>query len=394
MASPLTQQEIEALLPYANPAQAKHLRACIQYGTQREAAKALGLNQSAFSQSLARVRANAAMRGHSPAHDMTHTVPEGYNVKGVSTLYNGEGEVAAQWVKSTVSDQDRERAMREFVEELCASVKPRKPVAAPKRSESELLVGYPVGDHHVGMYSHAAETGADYDLKIATDTLTTAVDYLVDQSPPSEEALLAVLGDFLHIDSRQNRTPASGHQLDVDTRYSKVVGVASTGLAHACERLLRKHRHVHIKAVPGNHDPDGASWLALVLAAWFRNEPRVTVDTSPAVFLYYRFGLNMICVTHGHTVKLEEIPAIMAANQPEMWGETKYRVAWTGHVHHKQRLGLKEGRGAISESFSVLPPNDAYGASKGFMAQREMHAITFKRSGGELGRTTYNVDLQ
>ncbi len=390
---PNTEDDLAGLLPYATDVQAGYIRATLEHGSLRKAATALGVDRRSLQRSLASARTAAAKRGHAPAHDMTKTVPEGYTVSGVSTLYNGDGEIAAQWVKSTVSDADRQEAMREFVAELCANVKPRKPVAAPKRADSELLVGYPVGDHHVGMYSHAAETGADYDLKIATDTLTTAVDYLVEQSPPSEHALLAVLGDFLHIDSRQNRTPASGHQLDVDTRYSKVVSVASTGLAHACERLLRKHQHIHIKAVPGNHDPDGASWLALVLSAWFRNEPRVTVDTSPAVFLYYQFGLNMFCITHGHTVKLEEIPAIMAANQPEMWGATKYRVAWTGHVHHKQRLQLKEGRGAISESFSVLPPNDAYGASKGFMAQREMHAITFKESGGELGRTTYNVDL-
>lgn len=389
----MTTEELRQLLPYATEAQAVHLRSAIEHGSLRAAEKQSGINRRTFQRAIAAVRLTAAQRGHAPQHDMTRTVPEGFTVKGVSTLYNAEGAVAAQWVKSRVDDEQRDQAMRQFVEELCATVKPRKPVPAPKHTESDLLVGYPVGDHHYGMYSYAAETGGDYDLKIATDALANATDYLVSQSPPSENALLAILGDFLHIDSRKNQTPSSGHPLDVDTRYSKVVSVASDGVCHSTERLLRKHQHVEVKVVPGNHDPDGASWLALVLKAWFRNEPRVAVDVSPSIFLYYQFGLNMLCMTHGHTVKLEEVPAIMAAQQPEMWGATKYRVAWTGHVHHRQRLALKEGRGALSESFGVLPPNDAYSASKGFVSQREMHAITFKRSGGELGRTTYNVDL-
>ena len=384
--------EIEQLLPYATEAQAARLRAVLEHGSQRAAHRA-GCDRKGIQRALKSVRRAAALKGWSPQHDMTKPVPDGFSVGRVSTNYNADGEVTQQWVIARPDDEQREQAMRVFVETLCENVTPRKPVPAPKHAESDLMVGYPVGDHHVGMYAHAAETGGDYDLKIATDVLNSAVGYLVDQSPPTEHALLAILGDFLHIDSRQNRTPMSGHQLDVDTRYSKVVGVASESLAYTTERLLRKHQHIEIKVVPGNHDPDGASWLALVLKAWFRNEPRVTVDTSPSVFLYHQFGLNMICMTHGHTVKLEEVPAVMAAQQPEMWGSTKYRVAWTGHVHHRQRLGLKEGRGAISESFGVLPPNDAYGASRGFVSQREMHAITFKRSGGELGRTTYNADL-
>jgi predicted phosphodiesterase len=326
---------------------------------------------------------------------MTKTVPEGYNVKGVSTLYNSDGAVAAQWVKSTADEEQRKEAQREFVSELVeiAKHKPRKRVAAPKRSLSDLMVGYPLGDHHFGMYAHAAESGADYDLKIAKEVLATAVDDLVSRSPPAEEALFANLGDALHMDSRANRTPNSGHALDVDTRYSKVARTAAFGIAHSVHRLLERHARVRVINVPGNHDQDSATWLSLVLEAWFRNEPRVTLDVSPSVFLFHQFGQNMLCLTHGHTIKMDEIPGTMAAYRPEMWGATKYRVAWIGHWHHKQRLAQKEGRGATVEGFGVLPPNDAFGASLGVKAQREMNAVIFQRSGGEIGRSTHNVEL-
>lgn len=386
--------DLESLLPFATEAQARHIRAAIQYGSLRKAEKA-GHGRRTLQRAVAAARANAARRGWSPQHDMTKTVPEGYSVKGTSTLYNADGEVAAQWVKSQATDEQRQQAQREFVEELVelANYKPKIRVTAPKRSDSEIMVGYPLGDHHFGMYAHAAETGADYDLKIATDALVSAVDDLVSRSPPAEEALFANLGDALHMDSRANRTPNSGHALDVDTRYSKVARTAAFGIAHAVHRLLERHQRVRVVNVPGNHDQDSATWLSLVLEAWFRNEPRVTVEVSPAVFLFHQFGMNMLCLTHGHTIKMDEIPGTMAAYQPIMWGATKYRVAWIGHWHHKQRLAQKEGRGATVEGFGVLPPNDAFGASLGVKAQREMHAIIFKRSGGEIGRTTHNAEL-
>src|SRR5688500_15399227 len=113
MTAPLETKEIEALLAYANPAQAKHLRSLLEYGSQRAAAEALGLSQSVFSHTVARVRASAAKRGYAPANDMTRTVPEGYSVRGVSTLYDGDGVVRAQWVKSRLEDELRLEMARE-----------------------------------------------------------------------------------------------------------------------------------------------------------------------------------------------------------------------------------------------------------------------------------------
>jgi len=222
--------------------------------------------------------------------------------------------------------------------------------------------------------------------------LESAVDYLVTSAPPSETALFCNLGDLLHVDNRTNRTPASGHLLDADSRYAKIIRFAAYGMTHAIERLLEKHQRVKVVNVPGNHDPDSTSWVSLVMEAYFRNEPRVEVETSPAKVLFHQFGKNMIAMTHGDTIKLPQIPGVMASYAPAMWGESSYRVAWTGHVHHAQTLGAKESHGAKVESFGVLPPLDAYAASMGFHAQREMSAITFRRSGGEQGRVTFNVN--
>ena len=334
--------------------------------------------------------------------DMSGILPSGS--PGTTTLVNADGEVKLQWQRAA---QNAERqAMKAFVEALAEEVKPRKRVPKlgkkiPNKGKlgqrlpnagKDLLVAYPIGDHHVGMYAWADETlGDDYDTGEAERLLHDATDYLVDSSPDADHALMVNLGDFLHIDNRSNKTPASGHILDVDTRYSKVAKTAARSLCYATERLLQKHQTVRVVNVPGNHDPDSTYWLSIVLEAWFRNEPRVTVDMSPAKFLFHQFGNNMLCMTHGDRIKLQELPSIMAALQPEMWGQTQYRYAWTGHVHHSQTVIGKENRGAVAESFGVLPPNDAYGASLGYVAQREMQAIALHREGGEVSRVKYSV---
>lgn len=324
---------------------------------------------------------------------MTHTVPDPFAVKRVSTHRDGAGEILTQWVIAEPEREAMAQLQREFVRELCETVTPRKGLSkAPKHSNKDIMVGYPLGDHHFGMLSWAPETGSDYDSKIAKELLAASIDYLVDTAPPAEQALFCNLGDLLHMDNRTNRTPQSGHILDVDSRYARVIRIAAYGMAYAVERLLQKHQQVKLVNVAGNHDMDSASWVSLVLEAYFRHEPRVTVEVSPAKFLFHQFGKNMIGMTHGDTLKLPQLAGVMASYQPAMWGETTYRVAWTGHVHHSQTVNAKDISGAKCESFGVLPPLDAFAASRGYMAQREMHAITFKRAGGELGRSTFNAD--
>ena len=47
-----------------------------------------------------------ASRGWAPDHDWTHPVPDGHRVKGNSTLYDADGELAKQWVKSERDSDD------------------------------------------------------------------------------------------------------------------------------------------------------------------------------------------------------------------------------------------------------------------------------------------------
>src|SRR5690606_681533 len=77
------------------------LAAVREHGSNRKAAAALGVNARTVDRRMERMR----FRGYAPAHDMTHTVPDGYVVKGTSTLYRTDGSIAGQWVKSTLDSE-------------------------------------------------------------------------------------------------------------------------------------------------------------------------------------------------------------------------------------------------------------------------------------------------
>lgn len=330
---------------------------------------------------------NASLAGFSPEHDMRHTVPDGFTVKGVSTLYDRDGKVAAQWVKS---DQDKARALKILQDEFLLAAKeiPRaKPVKARSHYASDLMACYPIGDAHIGMRSWAEETGADFDLAIAERRQCDAMAALVASAPAAESALVVNLGDFLHYDSLEAKTPRSGHLLDADGRYAKVVRVAVRVMRQCIDSALRKHQRVRVVNAIGNHDETGAIWLSVALAAAYENEPRVEIDQNPSLFTYVEHGRCLIGVHHGHTCKPDKLPGVMAADKPEAWGRTRHRYWWLGHVHHQ---AVKEHPGCVVESWNTLASNDAYAAAGGWRSREQMSCVVLHREHGEVARLMVN----
>lgn len=379
------------LASYATVRQIEYLEAVEKHGSARKAAKALKIHHAVVSRSLAVLKQKAALQGYSPAHDMRHTVPDGFKVRGVSTYYDDEGKPRGQWVKSSSDDERREQIIRDFVTDLCAGVKGMAPtIPAPKACESDLLVCYPIGDHHHGMYADAKEAGANYDSKIASSILYRAVDYLATLAPPAETALLINLGDFLHANDSTNETPGHGNRLDVDTRYGEVMESAGLSLVRCIIRLLQKHQKVVVWMMRGNHDPDAAFALALAISFYFNNEPRVEVDMGPSLFKYMRFGNNLIGSHHGHGAKADQLPLIMAHDRSQDWGETEHRAWHCGHIHHKT---AKEYPGVTVETHRTLAASDAWHAGKGYRSKRDMSAIVYHREHGEVQRARFDLAM-
>ncbi|MEK9723559.1 MAG: LysR family transcriptional regulator [Rhodospirillaceae bacterium] len=384
----LTAEEAAALRPYATGRQAEILDAIEKHGSMAAASKALGLSESAAQKSVRRLKARAAAIDPN-LHG--HKAPEGYHLRGVSSLVDAEGNVRLQWRKTAADPRSPETVLAAFRASLEADpIPPAPPVEAPSGVDPDRVTVYPMGDPHVGMYSWHEETGHDFDLGIAERNLSRAVDHLVALAPPTEHAVVINLGDMLHADNQAGVTARSGHALDVDSRWQRVMVTAIRIMHRTIDRALSKHQHVSVFNAIGNHDDLSSLMLALALAERYRDDPRVTVDTSPNVFRFHRFGDNLIGVTHGNGLKIDQLPGIMAHDVPKLWGETRHRFWYVGHVHHTQ---VKEVPGCTVESFRTLAPRDAWHNAKGYRSGRDMVCDVLHRKWGRVLRHTVGIDM-
>lgn len=378
--------ELKTLLPWCTTThQQTVVKALIEHGTSTAAGRALDMRPNRIRDTISQLRQSAARRGFSPAHDMTHTVPGGFHVRGVSTMYDGDGNIRAQWVKSGKDEEDRFTAFSIALDALLEEKEVRgraKPVKAPKVSEADLLNCIQFGDPHFGMQSWHHETGEDFDLRIARRDMMTGVDTLIEAAQPAKNCLIVSLGDMFHSDSNA-ATTTRGTRVDVDTRWAKTLGVGIATMRYCIDRALEKHHHVTFVPVCGNHDQHSSLMMGIALAQFYEREPRVTVDTSPNPFHWYRHGKVLIGMTHGDTVKREQLPGIMACDRPMDWAECTHRYWLTGHIHHET---VKEFPGVIVETFRTLASRDAWHHASGYRSGRDIRLDVYCKNRGRVNR--------
>lgn len=360
------------------------------------AARELGVSREAVRAMVRRIEAVAAAQGYSPEADKAGEAPPGRYVSKKSTLsqLNSDGTRTPrlEWVQTKPEaltlDKVRE-ALGAVVAEAEAKAFPKcKP---PKFYETDLLTVYPIGDPHVGMFSWHEETGEDFDLKIAEQNLTRAIGLAIDRSYQSEQAILLNLGDLLHGDNKSNQTTRSGHALDIDSRWQKVLRVAIACMINSVGLALAHHKRVKVINNIGNHDEHSAFAVSLVMQAFFRKEPRVEIVTSPKPFqLAAEFGKTMITTAHGDWIKPLQIPQVAAHDFAEVWGRTEYRYHHGGHVHHIQQ---HEMPGMLVETHRTLAPRDSWHNSAGYRSGQSLDAITYHREFGEIERCRIPIKM-
>lgn len=310
------------------------------------------------------------------------------DTKGTSTLYDSDGNVKLKWVK-TNKGFDKEQ-LKEWMTTLAQGLPKVRATDAKGIYGDDTLTVIPFGDPHFGLYSWQAETGDDFDLDIAEGDLCGAVEHLVKSTPKSKECLIVNLGDYFHSDSNAGVTMRSNHKLDTDTRWAKVLLIGLKAIRQCISSALQHHEKVTVINAIGNHDDHSSIFLTVALANIYENEPRINIIDNPTIVHYYHFGKNLIGVHHGHTIKPDQLPLIMATDRPKEWSESTNRMWLCGHIHH---LSKKEYQGVTVETFRTLAARDAWSASMGYRAGRDMNAIVLHKEFGEVARFIVSVDM-
>ncbi|QQK87850.1 winged helix-turn-helix domain-containing protein [Salmonella phage T102] len=335
--------------------------------------------------------ARLAKKGVGHGRDVSHLVPDGYKIKGTSSLVDEFGNTKLQWVKTDADAERQVELMRAVIDGMKSDITPVSAVPPPKKRLNEKLLNlYTVSDFHLGMLAWADESGDDWDMKIAEDLFSRWFDAAFQKAPDAGVGVINLLGDFAHFDSLDAVTPASGNVLDADTRYQKLVRYMIRMVRRVVNMALVKHKNVHLLIVQGNHDESGMIWLAEMFNTLYDNEPRVFVDTSADVYKMVQHGKTTLFFHHGHKARFDAIEPVMIAKFRKAFGESVYSYAHVGHLHHQK---IVESRNMIVEQHRTLAAKDAYASRGGWMSGRSANVITYSAEYGEVARLTISPEM-
>lgn len=329
--------------------------------------------------------------GHGNDPVISKRIAEGFSAKRISACVKANGEEVMTWVISEPDKEKQLEAMKAVIEGMKSEITPVAPVKAVRaKRDDKLLNLYTVSDFHLGMLAWADESGDDWGMKIAEDLFSRWFDAAFQKAPDAGTGVINLLGDFAHFDSLDAVTPASGHVLDADTRYQKLVRYMIRMVRRVVDMALVKHKNVRLLIVQGNHDESGMIWLAEMFSTLYDNEPRVFVDTSPDVYKMVQHGKTTLFFHHGHKARFDAIEPVMIAKFRKAFGESVYSYAHVGHLHHQK---IVESRNMIVEQHRTLAAKDAYASRGGWMSGRSANVITYSAEYGEVARLTISPEM-
>lgn len=388
------------------------------HGSQVKAAMALGIGRSTFQNRIRRA-AERGMMGYGPVLEgfrVAETtsiydgqgslqrqtvrqapergpefeVPDKHAIRGVSALLDGSGRIVQQWVKTAEDRELQFTAMRAAVDAFKEEVPRAEAAVSPRDTRDELLNLFVITDLHLGMLAWREEAGADWDVRIAEKLIMDWFAAAIEMAPASSTAVLAQIGDLLHHDGWESKTPNSGHILDADSRLQKIIRVAIRCLRRIIRMLLEKHKQVHVIMADANHDPASEAWLREMFAAFYEDEPRITVDSTAGTYYAYQHGDVSLFFHHGHKRGLTDVDSVFAGRFREMYGGTKFSYAHLGHLHND---ALKSTNLMKVERHETLAAADAYAANGGWLSGRSAKVITYHRAFGEASRIILTPEM-
>lgn len=362
------------------------LWALSEYGSISEAARRIPLPRGTLRNRIDRAREKFP-EGPKLKDELQSRIADGFKLKGYSQFTKTEaGEPI--WLKTVKAEQDYWQGIKEAIERF-EPIDPARIAPIPNEPQCDIIPWLQIGDAHIGMLANERETGANFDIAIGKREIMAAAAALIDAAPDCERMVINDLGDGTHYETFKAETEASGHTVDQDTRYWKMIDAYMEISEFICEKALAKAGKVDLLYNQGNHSRSNDTWMAAHMRSIHRNNPRVNVLPNENPFIAYRMGRTLVVVHHGDKSRPEKFRDVVASDFSADWGETEFRYLDGGHAHHSQR---KELAGCIFESWNNLAPRDKYAHDGGWRSKQYMSLVLRSRKYGEVGRTVMPIE--
>lgn len=332
--------------------------------------------------------------GYDPDNDRDYDNPENQVVGGYSTLVrhkhasdSSTGKIL-EWVKT------REKNTGEhLLDAIKENTTPIPLLDIPKCKsvcfESDVIPWFNIGDGHFGMVAYDKEVGHNFDLSIAERELCFAMGRQMERHQGHERCVIQDMGDMTHYETFSAKTEASGHDLDYDTRYPKMIRTYRRAMEYLVKKALQHFQYVDVIINQGNHSRSNDIWMAEHLRAMFSESTRVSVLNNESVFIPYRMGNTFVMCHHTDKCKEKKLVDVMMTDFRQDFGEAKYKYIDGGHIHTRKATEVGD---VVIETFNQLAPADKYAHDAGWRSRSCLTTVLRSKTYGEIGRTIITAE--
>ena len=364
-------------------------------GSIHKTAGNLGKSKSTIKSALHVLDRKLVNAGRHPYAIDSPNPPSTELVKTTVHIHSHKG-VIEEW-RRLVPGTEEVKAWAQAMAESVRGAIPSIP-APPNKDPHGITRVWFLADHHLGMRAWGRETGSDdYDLGIGLDLLRKAASWCLPIRGEVERMVIVGLGDLWHADQRTPQTERSGNILDVDSRWAKALREGCMALRMVIEEAAKRAQKVDMYLMPGNHDYHTTIAATDTLRAAYEKTPRIHIHDTLSGMNCMAFGKTMLTFSHGEEVAPRMMQAAVSSRFSKEWGETEFRYSHHGHIHKSKRGGYIVGRdevpGLIVEHHSILPPPDAWAASKCFSSQRATEVVDYWSEFGERRRERVTAEM-
>jgi hypothetical protein len=224
--------------------------------------------------------------------------------------------------------------------------------------------------------AHNSQLIIDRVLSGITDILEEAV-----QCRDLEKIILVLGNDILHRDTPVSATTKGTH-VDQSEMWHRSYMLAEQMYMDAADFLLQI-APVHLIHTPSNHDLLSGFALARTIASYYRHNPNVTVDATPAHRKYAIYGNTLMGFTHGDGANPKDLPDLMKSECRTAWHKATWGKWFCHHLHHKDAR-RQRGKSRQEDTLIEKDYGDVAVLSTGIHHQtnRDVHVEYVRSPGG------------
>ncbi len=333
------------LKAFATERQAEIIDAVLKFGSERGAARHLGISRGTVSSAIERAREKqTAAINEDPA--ITEAVRAGglKDSRHLSHFWkivkDETGNGYSLFIKNPHTGD--KVAITDLVREAIEGSSTAAPITLPPRHapSGEHLLVVDLADVHFLKLAVKTETGYEYNRDVARHRVIEGTKALLRAAQPwGIGQVLFVLGnDILHTDNPRSTT-TSGTFQDSDGTLFQGFCDASLALKEAID-AVSEVANVDLLHCMSNHDWVMGWALSQTVAAHYRAAGNARVratdyNLAESHRKYYRFGNNLLGFTHGDGAKEESLYALMVNEARQHISQCPNLYWYLHHVHHK-----------------------------------------------------------